>query len=99
MISWGRRSMAVFHAGKLMDPPDNIKPFKNSGHEVRLAPFPIGVENRSAFAHSKAMNRWGTLTLVLAVAVCGGCTGGCKQAAAPAAGPDGGSEPAHRSAT
>ena len=36
------------------------------------------------------MNRWGTLTLLLAVAVCGGCTGGCKQAAAPAAGPDAG---------
>jgi uncharacterized membrane protein (UPF0127 family) len=36
------------------------------------------------------MNRWGTLTLALAVAVCGGCTGGCKQAAAPAAGLDAG---------
>lgn len=32
------------------------------------------------------MNRWGTLTLALALAVCGGCTGGCKQAGAPAAG-------------
>ena len=81
-----RRNVAVFHAGKLTDPPDNIKPFKNSPHEVRLSPSPIGVENQSTFAHSKAMNRWGALTLVLAVAVCGGCTGGCKQAAAPAAG-------------
>jgi uncharacterized protein len=31
------------------------------------------------------MNRWSSLTLVLAIAVCGGCATGCKQAAAPAA--------------
>ena len=30
------------------------------------------------------MNRWGTLALLLAAAVCGGCAGGCKQATAPA---------------
>jgi len=70
-----------------MEPNDNIKPFGNAGQEVHLAPFPMGVENRSAFAHSKVMNRWGTLALALAVAVCGGCAGGCRQAAAPAAGP------------
>ena len=31
------------------------------------------------------MNRWDTLALVLAAAICGGCTSGCKQAEAPAA--------------
>jgi uncharacterized membrane protein (UPF0127 family) len=33
------------------------------------------------------MNQWRILTLLLALAVCGGCTGGCKKAAASAAGP------------
>jgi uncharacterized membrane protein (UPF0127 family) len=70
-----------------MEPRDKIKPFGNAGQGVHLGPFPMGVENRSAFAHSKVMNRWGTLALALAVAVCGGCTGGCRQAAAPAVGP------------
>jgi uncharacterized protein len=65
---------------------DNIKPFEDAGEGVHLASFRIGVENRGAFAHSGVMNRWGTVTLVVAVAVCGGCTGGCRQSAAPAAG-------------
>jgi uncharacterized protein len=59
---------------------------KYEGRNPKELRFLIGVENRSAFAHSWVMNRWGTLMLVVAVAVCGGCTGGCRQSAAPAAG-------------
>ena len=33
------------------------------------------------------MIQWRILTLLLAIAVCGGCTGGCKQATTPPAGP------------
>jgi uncharacterized protein len=33
------------------------------------------------------MNQWRILTLLVALAVCGGCTGGCKQAASPATEP------------
>ena len=41
LILWASGSRAVFHTGKLLDPPDNIKPFKNAGRRVRVAPFPI----------------------------------------------------------
>ncbi len=60
---------------------------EQDGSQLSVTPpcFLIGVENRGAFVHSKGMNRWSALTLVLAVAVCGGCASGCKQAAAPAA--------------
>ena len=34
---------------------------------------------------SYGMNQWRILSLLLAVALCGGCTGGCKNAASPAA--------------
>jgi uncharacterized membrane protein (UPF0127 family) len=50
----------------------------------------MGVENLLAFAQSVAMNRWRILTLLLAVAVCGGCAGGCNKPASSAAGPDAG---------
>jgi hypothetical protein len=36
------------------------------------------------------MNQWHILTLLLALAVCGGCTGGCTKAAPPAAEPEAG---------
>ena len=48
----------------------------------------IGVENAVRFAQSSAMIRWRILSLLLALAVCGGCTDGGKNAASPATGPE-----------
>ena len=47
----------------------------------------FGVENAGAVAQSFAMNRWRNLTLLLALAVCGGCTGGCNKATPPSPAP------------
>jgi uncharacterized membrane protein (UPF0127 family) len=48
--------------------------------------FRIGVETRAGFAQSWVMNGLRILTLLLAVAACGGCAGGCNKAAVPANG-------------
>jgi uncharacterized protein len=48
----------------------------------------MGVENQAALAQSLGMNRLRILTLLLAIAACGGCAGGCKKTASPATGPE-----------
>jgi uncharacterized protein len=48
-----------------------------------LQAFRIGVETRAGFAQSCAMNGLRILSLLLAVAACGGCSGGCNKPAAP----------------
>ena len=45
------------------------------------------VEKAAGFAQSGAMIRWRMLSLVLVIAVCGGCTGGCQKAEPPVDGP------------
>lgn len=47
----------------------------------------IGVENAGWLPQSFAMIQWRILTLLLAIALCGGCAGGCKKAAGPETGP------------
>lgn len=50
----------------------------------------MGVENAGFLVQSFGMIQWRILTLLLALAVCGGCTGGCKKAAPPPAGAEAG---------
>lgn len=52
---------------------------------LQVSPLMV-VEKPARFAQSSAMIRWRILSLLLAVAVCGGCAGGCKNAATPAPG-------------
>ena len=47
----------------------------------------IGVENGGWLPQSFRMNQWRIPTLLLALALCGGCTGGCNKAAPPATTP------------
>jgi uncharacterized protein len=71
--------------------PGIIKPLRSARRCARrMLPCPIGVETATAFVQSGAMNRWRMRTLVLAIAMCGGCTGGCQKTASPAAGPEAG---------
>lgn len=48
----------------------------------------IGIEKEARLTQSLAMIRWRILSLLLAVAVCGGCAGGCKKAALPVTRPE-----------